>query len=114
MSTNAQLQPAAAATLQRWHQMIASNDLQALPELLHEQAVFRSPMAHTPYPGAPVVGLERGGELATAGLDGDSSGGPALVQARVDTHDFADGPLAGIGACPLSEDEPESGLQVLL
>ena len=38
MSTNAQLQPAAAATLQRWHQMIASNDLQALPELLHEQA----------------------------------------------------------------------------
>ncbi|OYT97445.1 MAG: polyketide cyclase [Pseudomonas sp. PGPPP3] len=57
MSTNAQLQPAAAATLQRWHQMIASNDLQALPELLHEQAVFRSPMAHTPYPGAPVVGL---------------------------------------------------------
>ena len=37
--------------------MIASNDLQALPELLHEQAVFRSPMAHTPYPGAPVVGL---------------------------------------------------------
>ena len=57
MSSNAPLQPAAAATLQRWHQMIASNDLHALPELLHEQAVFRSPMAHTPYPGAPVVSL---------------------------------------------------------
>lgn len=57
MSSNAPLQPAAAATLQRWHQMIASNDLHALPELLHEQAVFRSPMAHTPYAGAPVVSL---------------------------------------------------------
>ena len=57
MSSNAPLQPAAAATLQCWHQMIASNDLHALPELLHEQAVFRSPMAHTPYPGAPVVSL---------------------------------------------------------
>lgn len=57
MSSNAQLQPAAAATLQRWHQMIASSDLRALPELLHEQAVFRSPMAHTPYPGAPLVSL---------------------------------------------------------
>lgn len=57
MSSNAQLQPAADATLQRWHQMIASNDLHALPELLHEQAVFRSPMAHPPYPGAPMVNL---------------------------------------------------------
>lgn len=57
MSRNAPLQSAAAATLQRWHQMIASNDLHGLPELLHEQVVFRSPMAHTPYPGAPVVGL---------------------------------------------------------
>lgn len=57
MSSNAQLHPTAAATLQRWHQMIDNNDLRALPELLHEQAVFRSPMAHTPYPGAPVVSL---------------------------------------------------------
>lgn len=46
--TDLQLQPAAAASLQRWHQFIAAQDLRQLPELLHPQAVFRSPMAHTP------------------------------------------------------------------
>ena len=49
------LNPAAAHTLQRWHAMLANRDLKALPELLAPDAVFRSPMAHTPYPGAPVV-----------------------------------------------------------
>ncbi|MFG0379634.1 nuclear transport factor 2 family protein [Pseudomonas sp. zbq_18] len=57
MSFDAQLHPAAAASLQRWHQFIAAHDLSQLPELLHPQAVFRSPMAHTPYPGAQVVNL---------------------------------------------------------
>ena len=57
MSTDLQLQPAAAASLQRWHQFVAAGDLSPLPELLHPQAVFRSPMAHNPYPGAPVVNL---------------------------------------------------------
>lgn len=49
------LQPAAAQSLQRWHEMVANRDLGALPALLDPKAVFRSPMAHTPYPGAPVV-----------------------------------------------------------
>lgn len=57
MSTDLHLQPAASAALQRWHQFIAAKDLRQLPELLHPQAVFRSPMAHTPYPGAPMVNL---------------------------------------------------------
>jgi hypothetical protein len=57
MSTDLQLQPPAAASLQRWHQFIAAKDLRQLPELLHAQAVFRSPMAHTPYPGAPTVNM---------------------------------------------------------
>lgn len=57
MSLEAQLQPAAAASLQRWHHLIAAKDLGPLPELLHPQAVFRSPMAHTPYPGAQAVNL---------------------------------------------------------
>jgi len=57
MSTDLQLQPAAAASLQRWHQFVAAKDLRPLPELLHPQAVFRSPMAHTPYPGASAVNL---------------------------------------------------------
>ncbi|MBO0494049.1 nuclear transport factor 2 family protein [Pseudomonas sp. Marseille-Q1929] len=51
------LNPAATHSLQRWHTMLASRDLTALPELLAPDAVFRSPMAHTPYPGAPVVAL---------------------------------------------------------
>ncbi|MGH8451759.1 nuclear transport factor 2 family protein [Pseudomonas sp.] len=51
------LTPAAAHTLQRWHAMLAARDLKSLPELLAPDAVFRSPMAHTPYPGAPLVSM---------------------------------------------------------
>ena len=51
------LTPAAAHTLQRWHTMMAGRDLKSLPELLAPDAVFRSPMAHAPYPGAPVVSM---------------------------------------------------------
>lgn len=51
------LNPAAAHSLQRWHAMLASRDLKSLPELLAPDAVFRSPMAHTPYPGAPMVSM---------------------------------------------------------
>ncbi|MGC5698874.1 nuclear transport factor 2 family protein [Pseudomonas sp. NFXW11] len=50
-----QLQAPAQASLQRWHAMVASQDLGALTEILAPQALFRSPMAHTPYPGAQVV-----------------------------------------------------------
>jgi len=49
------LHPLAAASLQRWHAMVAQKDLSALPELLDAKAVFRSPMAHTSYPGARVA-----------------------------------------------------------
>lgn len=51
------LQPSAAATLDSWHRMIAAADLSRLPELLHPQAVFRSPMAFKPYEGAAMVSL---------------------------------------------------------
>ena len=57
MSLDAQLNPSAAASLARWHRFIAARDLSALSELLHPQAVFRSPMAHSPYPGAQAVNL---------------------------------------------------------
>lgn len=57
MHTALSLQPAAAATLQRWHQMIEAADLSGLPELLHPRAVFRSPMAFKPYEGAAAVSL---------------------------------------------------------
>lgn len=50
-----QLHPAAAASLEHWHQMVERKDLSELPSLLDAKAVFRSPMAHSPYPGAEVV-----------------------------------------------------------
>lgn len=37
--------------------LIARRDLSGLPRLLHPDAVFRSPMAHKPYAGAPVVSM---------------------------------------------------------
>lgn len=57
MQTALSLQPAAAATLQRWHRMIEAADLSRLPELLHPHAVFRSPMAFKPYESAAAVSL---------------------------------------------------------
>jgi hypothetical protein len=49
------LQPQAAKSLAQWHDMVARRDLSAVETLLHPQVVFRSPMAHHPYPTAPVV-----------------------------------------------------------
>ncbi|MES2038865.1 MAG: nuclear transport factor 2 family protein [Pseudomonadota bacterium] len=46
-----------AASLQTWHEMIASKDLSALPSIVHADAVFRSPMAHQPYASAQAVVL---------------------------------------------------------
>ena len=51
------LQEKAAATLLRWHTMVDSKDLARLPELLHADALFRSPVAYKPYAAAPVVAL---------------------------------------------------------
>ena len=54
--TLAQTLPApVAASLKLWHQMIAEQNLAELPTILHRKAVFRSPMAHTPYPSAQAV-----------------------------------------------------------
>ncbi len=44
-------------TIGRWHEMIASRDLNALHELIHPDAVFRSPVAHTPYQGRDALVL---------------------------------------------------------
>ena len=56
MPPAAPARPAAVAeSLRRWHAMIAARDLSALAALVHPEAVFRSPMAHTPYPGRAAV-----------------------------------------------------------
>ena len=56
--TLAQTLPApVAASLKLWHQMIEEKNLGELASILHPKAVFRSPMAHTPYPSAQAVQL---------------------------------------------------------
>ncbi len=58
MSTlDEQLKPAVAASLAQWHDMLASKDLSKLRGLLHDDAVFRSPMAFKPYVSAEAVQL---------------------------------------------------------
>lgn len=49
------LSPAAAKSLAKWHDMIAKVDLSDLENIVAENAVFRSPVANTPYPGKKVV-----------------------------------------------------------
>jgi hypothetical protein len=49
------LSSAAAKSLQKWHDMIARRDLSDLESIVGESAVFRSPVANTPYPGKAVV-----------------------------------------------------------
>ena len=57
MNASPLLKPAVAASLQRWHQMIGTQNLGRLTELLHPHAVFRSPMAYKPYESAAAVNL---------------------------------------------------------
>lgn len=49
--------PAIAASLERWHQLVVARDMAGLEAILAKDAVFRSPMAHNPYPGAAAVKL---------------------------------------------------------
>ena len=53
--SDVKLKPEAAESLRRWHAMVAQKDVSALPELLDEAVVFRSPMAHRPYSGVVMV-----------------------------------------------------------
>jgi hypothetical protein len=55
MINSAALSPAASASLKKWHDMIAKADLADLESIVAENAVFRSPVANTPYPGKKVV-----------------------------------------------------------
>lgn len=49
------LHPAAARSLDQWHQMIAKQDLGELHTIVHPDAVFRSPVAHQAYTPAPAL-----------------------------------------------------------
>jgi hypothetical protein len=45
------------ASLAQWHQALATNDLTGLPDLLHPDVMFRSPVAFKPYQGSGSAGL---------------------------------------------------------
>jgi hypothetical protein len=49
--------PAVARSLELWHRMVAASDLGELQGIVHPDAVFRSPMANTPYASAPALML---------------------------------------------------------
>jgi 2,4-dienoyl-CoA reductase (NADPH2) len=51
------LKPAVAESLHKWHAMVAEANVGELGSILDPKAVFRSPMAHTPYPSAQAVQL---------------------------------------------------------
>jgi len=51
------LSPAAAQTLASWHDLLARNAMEELDPLLSDRIVFRSPVAHTPYPGRAAIKL---------------------------------------------------------
>lgn len=50
------LKPAVAASIAKWHDMIARRNLDGLASIVHPDAVFRSPMAIHPYqPAAALI-----------------------------------------------------------
>lgn len=51
------LTPAAQQTLAAWHALLARNAMEELDPLLSDRIVFRSPVAHTPYPGRAAIKL---------------------------------------------------------
>jgi len=51
------LMPAAQQTLTAWHALLARNAMEELDPLLSDRIVFRSPVAHTPYPGRAAIKL---------------------------------------------------------
>lgn len=49
------LHASAEQTLSKWHKMVAAGDLSQVASLCAPEAVFRSPVAFTPYRGAELV-----------------------------------------------------------
>jgi len=54
---SATLNANAAASLAKWHDMVARRDMSQLGEIVHPDATFRSPMAFKPYQSAQAVTL---------------------------------------------------------
>ncbi|MEC9343436.1 MAG: nuclear transport factor 2 family protein [Pseudomonadota bacterium] len=59
----ASLNPAAAASLQRWHGLVEAGSMEGLSDIVHPDAVFRSPAVHAPYPSAAALTTVLGAAL---------------------------------------------------
>lgn len=57
MTTALVVSPAVAASLSRWHHMIASRDFTGLLDMTRPDVIFRSPAVYKPYHSAPVLNL---------------------------------------------------------
>lgn len=55
--TLAHLNANAAASLAKWHEMVAAKEMSGLGVIVHTDATFRSPMAFKPYHSAQAVTL---------------------------------------------------------
>ena len=53
--------------LQRWHDLVESRDETRLPDLVAEDAVFRSPAVHTPQEGRELVTAYLAGAIRVLG-----------------------------------------------
>lgn len=49
--------PAAQRSLDLWHEMLATHSMARLDSIVADEVVFRSPVAHTPYPGRAAIAL---------------------------------------------------------
>lgn len=47
--------PSMPAAIRRWHEIAEAHDIAGLEALLTEDAVFESPVVHTPQAGRPIV-----------------------------------------------------------
>ncbi len=56
-ANNVSLIPAAQRSLEIWHEMIATHTMDRLDGIVADDVVFRSPVAHTPYPGRAAIAL---------------------------------------------------------
>ncbi len=60
---------ATGTPIETWHRFLATRDWDLLEQLLDEDAVFHSPVVHTPQAGRPLVMLYLRGAAAVLGND---------------------------------------------
>ena len=58
--TETTLPAAVARTLETWHAIVSAGDITALPSILADSVVFRSPAFFKPYPGKEAITLVLG------------------------------------------------------